>query len=127
MYHKAVVFGVFDRFHKGHEYFLDQAAELCKELILVLTLPEMSQAFKNKLPKHTYEERFRAIKTHNSTLTIVPGDAIIGVWTVFKTHKPDIVILGYDQQGIAHELEKMNISFMFLDAYFPDKYKTSLL
>ena len=126
-YSKGMVFGVFDTFHEGHKYFLSQAKSKCRELVVVVTLPEVVKRMKNKLPKRTFDERVSDIRNFDSTLLIVPGDLILGEWSVLKLHKPDTVLVGYDQQGILHELRKMGIAHAQIGSHFPEKYKSSLL
>ena len=124
---KGMVFGVFDGLHQGHRYFLDHAFQVCDELIVVLTLEQVVKKLKGKIPQQNYAERRAAIKKFNPDLKIVRGDAEIGTWNIFKKYRPDIIIVGYDQKGIARELEKMKMPFIFIDAHMPEKYKSSLL
>ena len=124
---KGMVFGVFDRLHEGHRNFLTQAAALCGELIVVLAPSETVQILKKRSPHYSYEKRRSDIVEMSPNLTIVPGDTALGEWHVLEDHQPDIILLGYDQQGIARELEKFNIPFQFLEPYYPERYKSSLL
>ena len=123
----GVVFGVFDGCHPGHTYFLSKAQQLCDELIVVLTLPETSLLLKKRTPKFSYENRAAALCAFNSKIKIIPSDTKPGTWSIFRDPPKRLVILGYDQQGIAVELEKMNIPFVFIDAHHPEKFKSSLL
>ncbi len=127
MYKKAIVFGVFDGLHEGHKYFLNQAAEKTEQLVVVVTLDEIVLAIKNRTPLYTHQERLEAIKAFNPAFIILSGDSEMGAWTTLKEHKPDVVILGYDQNSIKPELEKLNIPFIILEPYFPEKYKSSLI
>ncbi len=122
-----MVFGVFDGLHPGHHYFLSEAAKKCEELVVAVTLSEVVSLLKGKFPKYDYHERVREITKFNPQLKITPGDLTLGEWNVLKEHQPNIIFLGYDQQGIARELEKLNKPFIFLPAYHPEKYKSSLM
>lgn len=124
---KAMVFGVFDGLHPGHQYFLTDAQKRCEQLIVVLTQSEMVLSMKGFSPHHSYTDREQAIKNFNPQVIVVPSDEILGSWQVLKTHQPDMVFLGHDQHGIAKELEKISIPFTYLDAHHPEKYKSSLL
>jgi len=126
-YGKGMVFGVFDRFHEGHRHFLAQAAARCRELIVVVTLDEVVKALKGRAPRQIWDERAEAIRSFNKEFKVVPGDTTLGAWEVITSHKPDIIFLGYDQNGIASELEKISRPFVFLAAHQPEKYKSSLL
>lgn len=126
-YKKALVFGVFDGLHEGHRHFLSQALTLCDELIVVVAQSETVQTLKGHAPKYSYKERRSAITAFKDTLTIVPGDFVLGSWSAIHTHKPDVVFLGYDQYSIAEELKKMAIPMVFLESHYPETYKSSLL
>ena len=123
---KGMVFGVFDGLHEGHKYLLTEAAKLCDELVVVVTLDEAVATLKGHLPQQRYKERVAAITAFNPTLKIVEGDPALGEWTVLKTHKPDMVILGYDQERIAKELRLASVFYKFVDACKPEQYKSSL-
>jgi cytidyltransferase-like protein len=124
---KGMVFGVFDNLHKGHTYFLSQAKSKCDELVVVVTLSEVVERMKKKVPRKTFDERVLEIRAFDPTITVVAGDYASGDWNVLRLHKPDAVFLGYDQQGIAREMERLGIAHHFVDSYYPEKYKSSLL
>lgn len=126
-YSKGIVFGVFDNFHPGHAHFLKEASSLCENLTVVVTLPEISKILKNTLPRESLEERIKNVKNFNQNLNVIEGDSKLGEWSVLKQNNPDIVILGYDQKGIADELEKSNVQYIVLGAHYPEKYKSSLM
>lgn len=124
---KGMVFGVFDGLHPGHEYILIRAAELCEELIVVVTLDQVVAEIKGRSPKNDYNARVGALRNFSEKFIIVPGDSKVGSWEVLKRHKPDTIYLGYDQQAIAAELEKMKQPFVYVESFEPMKYKSSLL
>lgn len=126
-YKKGMVFGVFDCFHKGHEYFLLEAKSKCEELIVVVTLSEIVELIKKRKPQDSLEVRMENIKSFDKEFLVVLGDTTMGEWTVLKTHKPDVVFLGYDQQGIAGELDKLGVGYIYIESHYPEKYKTSLV
>ena len=126
-YDHAVVFGVFDLFHEGHAYFLDQASLLCKSLTIVVTQDNIVEQLKQQIPHDNLETRIRAVQANNPNAEVVPGDTILGTWSVFSSGNIDMAILGYDQQGIASELTKLNIPYVYVEAYKPEYFKSSLL
>jgi len=127
----GIVFGVFDGLHKGHEYFLNEAIKLCHELIIVLTQPEVVISLKGHKPRFSFNERARSLHVFNGKIKVLSGDKKIGEWTIFRdlnfNPKSSIIILGYDQKDIAEELKRINISFVTLLPFYPEKYKSSLL
>ncbi len=126
-YSQGVVFGVFDDLHPGHEYFLREAEKRCDKLVVCITQSEIVELFKKHPPKYSLDERISKIKEYNQDFVIMPGDLILGEWSVFKKYPSSIVFLGHDQQRISEELKKMDIPFIFLEAHHPEKYKSSLL
>lgn len=126
-YKTGMVFGVFDGLHTGHQYFLTEASRRCEQLIVVVTLPEIVELLKKRLPHYAYEKRVAKIQAFDPKLKIVPSDRTLGEWNVLKKYSPEIVLLGYDQQAIAQELAKIGTPFIVLDSYHPEKHKSSLL
>jgi cytidyltransferase-like protein len=123
----GIVFGVFDGLHEGHKHFLSEAQKRCEALIVVVTRPEMVKKLKGKNPTHSFDARLADIKKFNPSLVVAEGDAALGEWAIFKKHNPDMVFLGHDQHAILSELEKLSIPYLFIDAHYPDKYKSSIL
>lgn len=126
-YKQGLVFGVFDGFHLGHQYFLTEALKRSDKLVVVVTLDEVVEKLKKRLPTNSFAERAVKIKQYNSDLEVVPGDLVLGEWRVLQVNFYDIIWLGYDQTGIAKELDKLKITYKFLEAYEPETYKSSLL
>jgi len=124
---RGMAFGVFDSLHPGHKSFLSSAAQACDELIVVVTLSEVVELLKGKLPVHSFEDRVSEIIKYDPRLTVVSGDAKVGTWDVLKKYSPDKIFLGYDQQSIAKELDRLGLVYEFIKPYHPEKYKSSLM
>jgi cytidyltransferase-like protein len=124
---KGMVFGVFDGLHEGHKYFLTDAASRSEILVVVVAQDAAVQRIKEKSPKRTLAERIEAIRAFDSRLTVVPGDEGEGEWKIVTLHKPDLAFLGYDQQLLVPEIEKLAIAYTFLDAHQPEVFKSGLL
>lgn len=128
-----MVFGVFDGLHPGHQYFLTEAANQCEELTIVVTLDDVVLHFKNRLPRFSLNERIGAlqsfVESFNKKVVVVPGDRVVdmGRWLVLKKYQPDVVFVGYDQELVAGEMAKLNIPTMLIPAYYPEKYKSSII
>ena len=125
-YKKAAVFGVFDNFHPGHEFFLNEAAKRCEKLVVVVTLPEIVLQLKNKEPKDSLDKRLENVKNLNNNFEVVPGDENLGEWSVLKDKDVEVVFLGHDQNEIAKELDKMNVKHIPVNAFYPEIYKSSI-
>lgn len=124
---KGVVFGVFDGLHEGHKYFLNVALSSVEKLIVVVAPDSAVLSLKGKKPQHALQERMKRILELNSLLTVVAGDEKEGEWSVIRKEQPDIVFLGHDQADIAEELTKLDVTFQYIGAHEPERYKSSIL
>lgn len=127
MHKKGMVFGVFDGLHEGHKHFLSEAAKNCDKLVVVAAPSETVLKLKGRAPKRDFKERAEAIAAFNPKFLVVSGDTALGAWGVLEKHRPDMVFLGYDQDGIAREFEQRGVPFTILPSYFPERYKSELL
>ena len=129
-----MAFGVFDRLHPGHVSFLEQAAGMGGELIVVLARDASVLELKNKRPHHSEYERMQAVRSVSGVTLAVLGDEKLGSYEVIQAHKPDVICLGYDQHGLAEDIKKRikkgelaAISLVKLNAHEPEVFHTSLL
>jgi len=122
-----MVFGVFDIFHPGHIYFLTEASTRCEHLTVVVARSEVVELLKKRVPRNLLEDRIEKIRAHNSNYNVIEGDETLGEWAVLRDNPSDIIFLGYDQQGIARELDRIGVEYEFIESHHPDKYKSSLL
>ncbi len=125
--HVGMVFGVFDGLHSGHLHFLRESLKRCDKLFVVVTPSEVVLILKKRHPKYSFNDRIEALRAQNLEFSVVGGDLVLGTWAVIKKHKPSVVFLGHDQQGIAEALKKINIPFEFISPHYPDKFKSSIL
>lgn len=100
----VLVFGTFDGLHDGHRFFLKQARRLGHHLIASVAQNEIVLAIKKHAPTYTLEERLRGLEASGLVDQAFAGDTELGNWSAIKTHKPDIVALGYDQTELEKEL-----------------------
>jgi cytidyltransferase-like protein len=123
----ALVFGVFDGFHKGHKFFLSEALKRTDELLVVVASDAAVEVLKGKKPRAPFLERSRVVSDFDNRIRTVQGDDAQGSWIALKNAQPDIVYLGYDQTAIADELKKMKVRFDFIDPHEPHMFKSSML
>ena len=126
-YKTGLVFGVFDGLHEGHRHLLHEAMRQCEELIVVVTLDTVVSILKNHPPKYSYKERAKAITDFNPDFIIVPSDPTLGGWQILNRHQHDIIFLGYDQDAIAREMQRLEHPFIIIDAHHPDTLHSSIL
>jgi len=116
---KVMVFGTYDIFHKGHEYFLNKASEYGK-LVIVLARDETVKEIKGK-PLNSEENRKRYLEASGYEVYLGGlGDKM----EIVRKINPDLICLGYDQDsfGVEKEFEVVRI-----EGFEVEKYKSSLL
>ena len=112
-YQKAMVFGVFDGLHDGHRFFLRSALKYCSKLIIVLSQNDTVKILKNHQPHFPIKKRMAVIKKEFSDSLVCAGDKKINTWEVVLRHKPDLIILGYDQVSLKTSLKKIQKKYDF--------------
>ena len=99
---KVMAFGVFDGFHKGHEFFLKSCSMHGK---LTVVVARDSTVIKTKSKKTVNGERSRL-----STISRLPyvEKAVLGdskdFYKAIRSFRPDIICLGYDQKAFTEGL-----------------------
>jgi len=81
-YNSIIAGGTFDRFHVGHEAFLDKAFKSGKKIIIGLTTPSMLKKIVRQNSIWPFEERKKAVETfakkYKKQFSIVPIEDIFG-------------------------------------------------
>ena len=97
---RVLAFGSFDVLHVGHVYFFKQAKKLGDELIVVIARDSSVRRIKGKKPFFTDVERkviVGALKPVDRAVLGNPHD----FFTAIRRFKPQVLVLGYDQQTIS--------------------------
>jgi FAD synthetase len=130
---KAMVFGTFDIFHKGHENFLKQARKYGDHLIVVIARDKTVLDIKKQRTVNREQKRLRILKDRDLADEIILG-SLKDKYAVVKKYKPDVICLGYDQRVFIKGLERKLKEFGFdetmivrLKSYYPEKYKSSII
>ena len=121
---KVVAFGTFDPLHKGHEIFLKQAKEL-GYLIVVVSHQDKIRLKKNRNPRESDEIRLGKIKSLNIADKVILGEKG-DEYTLLEKIKPDVIVLGYDQEipePLKNKVKKYKI--ISLQPFKPEIYKSS--
>ena len=97
---RIMVFGTFDMIHEGHEDFFRQARALTSNshLIVSVARDEVATRIKGIKPRNSEEARRSAVAEHELVDEAVLGDEE-GYIAHIRENKPDIIALGYDQEG----------------------------
>lgn len=130
-----MVFGTFDMLHEGHLNFFTQARALAPEPYLIVSIARnVSVArVKGRAPQHTEDERKALVEQSE-----LVDEAVLGDTEGYITHicacAPDIIALGYDQEGeyvknLERILETAGLAtrVVRLQPFKSDRYKTSKL
>ena len=130
---KVMVFGSFDYLHKGHLYFLKQAASLGKELIVIVARDKTIHEVKKQKPMFCEQARLRELKKIKGVTRVALGSLTYHKHHVIEKYKPDIICIGYDQRFFIHDLQdfiknkRLKTKIIKLKAYKPRIYKSSRL
>lgn len=142
---RVITFGVFDKFHKGHQEFFDAVlrdhAKPPIGLTVIVARAEVVEHFKHRLPYESEAVRLQNVQAKLPDAKVILGDSLeqLGKYTeihkAYETH--DLVIcLGYDQTALKADLEcraneekhfPWGISLETIAGYCEDTYHTSVL
>lgn len=123
----VLTFGTFDKFHKGHEFFLSKAKEYGDFLFVVVARDNNVVKIKGKEPTENEAIRLRKVSEFE-----VVYEALLGFEdfsqkdSVIDIVNPQIICLGYDQ-ALNFTPPDLNIQVIRIEAFHPEKYKSSLL
>lgn len=133
---KVLVFGTFDVLHQGHIAMLAQAKQLGDFLAVAVAPDKVVSELKKRKCIQSEEERVERLRAAKIADQVVLADRELNSWQILSEVKPDIVALGYDQQGVKVALEKHFVqlakgekkpTIVILKPHEPEKYKSSLL
>lgn len=128
----VMCFGSFDVLHPGHLYFLNRAKTLGDKLIVVIALNSTIQEVKGNAPKYNERDRVEHIRDLKIADRVMLGYEA-DKYEVIEEINPEIIALGYDQDGFAEKLveemkkRKMNPRIVRLTSYKEEHYKSSKL
>lgn len=131
---KVMVFGVFDRLHPGHLYFLQQAKKYGEKLIVVVARDSAVFKLKRRRPIQNEKLRMQNLRKLPFATLVILGDSKQGAYDVVKKYKPEVICFGYDQQIFLQDLRKKmrdslvpRAKLIRLRAYKPKRLHSSLL
>lgn len=132
---RIMVFGTFDIVHEGHKNFFEQARALAADPYLIVSIArdDTVERVKGTRPRHSEEERSAAVQASGLVDAVVVGD-VEGYTAHIVAARPDIIALGYDQEGeYVENLERdvrdagLSVRIVRLKPHRPELYKTSKL
>ncbi len=102
---RVLVGGVFDLLHPGHVYLLKKAKEKGR-LIVIIARDDNVKKMKGRPPVIPEEQRLAMVKSIRYVNEAYLGEKEFSVEKIIEKYKPDIIVLGPDQDGIAEIVEK---------------------
>jgi cytidyltransferase-like protein len=130
---KVLVFGTFDIFHRGHEYFLKEAKKHGDFLAVVVARDVTVENVKKQGAVNDENKRASTIRKSGIASEVVLG-SLGDKYEVIKKYKPDIICLGYDQKFFVDNLKEKLLQFelkdtkvLHIDSFEPEIYKSSKL
>lgn len=119
----VLVFGTFDLFHAGHDYFLTEAGKRGGRLVVVVARDVNVERIKGQVPEDDEDARLFNVLEHDAVNEAMLGSEDWGRHLdILDEVKPDVVCLGYDQHA---DLPDGPWEVVRLGAYKPEIYKTS--
>lgn len=123
---RVLVFGTFDHLHPGHRFLLDAASQR-GELCIVVARTNSVEHIKGCAPEQSEDQRKAALQEAYPDATVTLGD-LDDYLAPVRQWQPDLILLGYDQQmppGVSEE--DLECKVERVEAYEPEKYKSSLM
>ncbi len=101
---RVLVFGTFDGLHPGHLFFLRSAKAQGTVLLVAVARDAHVILLKEKRPTTTEMKRLAAIKQLAFVDEAYLCDEELGTYSIIVTAKPDMIVLGHDQQAMEKDL-----------------------
>jgi len=93
---KVMVFGTFDKLHKGHLSYFKQARRYGNFLVAVVARKKTVKKIKGKFPRDSEKTRLLNVKKYADKTVL--GN-LKDRYKVIKQFKPSTICLGYDQEA----------------------------
>jgi FAD synthetase len=123
---RVMVFGTYDILHEGHKYFFSQARKQGEHLTVVVARDSSVLKIKGCLPINNQNVRISRIDKLGLADAVVLGGKE-NFFEIISRMKPDTICLGYDQKSFDVEKAFPEITFIRIQAFKSDVYKSSLL
>lgn len=101
---RVLVFGTFDGLHPGHLFFLRSAKAQGTTLIVAVARDAHVQLLKEKRPVNPETKRLAVIKQLTFVNEVYLCDEELGTYAISTVAKPDLIVLGHDQQALEKDL-----------------------
>jgi FAD synthetase len=99
--------GVFDLLHLGHVKFLEEAKRAGgpkSELIVIVATDKTVEKTKGRKPIMAEDQRRALVESLKVVDKAMLGFETLDIGEIISEVKPDVIALGYDQEGMAKEV-----------------------
>lgn len=103
---RVLVFGTFDTYHAGHDFFLEEAGKLGDQLYVAVARDAHVRLLKKREPERGEEQRVATVKRNPHVFAAQLSDETLGTYGVIREINPNVIALGYDQKGLAEDLKR---------------------
>lgn len=128
---KVLVFGTFDRLHKGHLNFLAQARRHGDYVVAVVARDSNVRRMKKRRPIQGEAERLANLRRHADK--VILGERKV-TYKLIERIKPDVICIGYDQKPSIEAAKKIlkkigmeHVKLRKMKSHKPSLYKSSIL
>jgi len=128
---RVMVFGSFDPLHEGHRSLFRQAKHYGDELVVAVARDVNIRKLKGREPRQPENVRLAAVKREKLVDLAILGDEQDFLKRI-KEQRPDVIVLGYDQQTFSDEELREQLGKIGLSpeikravAFEPETYKSS--
>jgi cytidyltransferase-like protein len=104
MTRKALVFGTFDGFDAGHQFFIEEAAKKGTELIAAVARDEHVRTLKKKEPRNSESVRLQRVAEDPHISQAFLSDEQLGSYIILNKVQPDVLVLGFDQDALKSDI-----------------------
>lgn len=110
MNQRVLVFGTFDGFDEGHCLFISNASNYGTELVVAVSRDVHVKLLKNKVPKYNEKERCQRVSEDSHVSRVVLSDEILGSYRIIDVVRPDVIVLGFDQELLEKDLVRWMVN-----------------
>ncbi|MBN2094475.1 MAG: FAD synthase [Candidatus Aenigmarchaeota archaeon] len=129
----VLVFGTFDIFHPGHEFFLKEAKKHGDTLEVVVARDKTVEEVKGMAPRNDERKRVFVLQSLDYIDEVILG-SLGDKYQIIEALEPDVICLGYDQKAftdnLGEEIKKRGLKAEVIrinKALEPEVFKSSKL
>ncbi|MFA6251472.1 MAG: adenylyltransferase/cytidyltransferase family protein [Candidatus Paceibacterota bacterium] len=130
----VAIFGVFDGVHEGHLFFIKEAKKQGNHLVAIVARDNIVKELKGKSPRYTEAQRVNELLKIEDIDLVLLGDPKLETYHVLKEVNPNIIYLGYDQEDLLENLNKVvkngdlsEVEIVCGESYNPEIFHSSIL